>query len=385
VARTRFALAVALGALAASAAGAQEPRAFTLRLKDAAGNPVPFYQELKTEVKQLIKVQGQELPQSQTSTFYYAWSPLKEDAGRWTVRQKIEAVKIKIDISGNPIEFDSTKSDGDPGANPNAGLTDFFKGLVGTEFVVTLGPGYAVEKVEGKDAFIKKLGSTGAQMEALIKKVMTDDALKQMADPTANLLPTGPKKKGDTWEKTSSINLGPVGSYAVRYKFTYVEPDADPATSAYDKLALETVLVYKPPTDAGADGLLFKIKDGSKMESDPAGSKGVVYYDAKRRRIARAEINMKLTGDLVVEIGGTETKVQLTQVQKTTITTRGVSFLAPAGTPEPAEPADAPTPPGTGAPAAGAVAPCAPFAPPCRERRLLGRFLLRPCFPGWHR
>ncbi|MBM3981761.1 MAG: hypothetical protein FJ304_16100 [Planctomycetes bacterium] len=383
--RTRFALAVAVGALAATVAGAQE-RAFTLRFKDAAGQPVPFYQELKTEVKQFIKVQGQELPQSQTSTFYYAWTPLKEDAGRWTVRQKIEAVKMEIDISGNPMNYDSTKPAGDPGANPNTDLTDFFKNLVGSEFVVTLGPGYAVEKVEGKDAFIKKLGSAGAQMEALLKRVMTDDALKQMADPTANLLPAGPKKKGDRWEKASSINLGPVGSYRVLYKFTYVEPDTDPATSAFEKLALETVLVYKPPTDAGADGLLFKIKDGSKMESDPAESKGVVYYDAPRRRIARAEINMKLTGDLVVEIGGTETKVQLTQVQKTTITTRGVSFLAPAGTPEPPEPAEPPaTGPGTGATASGAAGPCAPCAPPCRERRVFGRILLRPCFPGWHR
>ncbi len=37
-----------------------------------------LYQEMTTEVNQHIKVQGQDLPQQQESTFYFQWTPVKE-------------------------------------------------------------------------------------------------------------------------------------------------------------------------------------------------------------------------------------------------------------------------------------------------------------------
>src|SRR5262249_22220266 len=160
------------------------------------------------------------------------WTPVKEEKAtegkeeyvKWTVKQKIEGLKMNIDISGNPINYDSTKTDA-PGAAGNPGLIEFFKNLKDSEFTVTLGKNYKVEKVDGKEAFIAKLGAGSAQMDTLLKKVMTDDALKEMTDPTYKLLPDGPKKKGDKWEKTTKLNLGPIGSYDLTYKFTYLEPD----------------------------------------------------------------------------------------------------------------------------------------------------------------
>jgi hypothetical protein len=194
-----------------------------------------------------------------------------------------------------------------------------------------LGKNYKVEKVDGKEEFIKKLGAGSPQMEALLKKVMTDDALKEMVDPTYKLFPDGPKKKGDKWEKKTNLNLGPIGSYELTYKFTYLEPDK----KDLDKIEVETAISYTAPKETD-DGLLFRIKDGSTLKSDPAGSKGVVYYDPKNQWIAEATINIKLKGDLTVVIGGTDTKVELTQEQKTVIKTAATSFRAPkAPTPPP--------------------------------------------------
>lgn len=381
--RTRSTVAALLGVALAASASAQEPRTFALRFKDRDGKAVPFYQEMTTAVDQRIKVQGQDLPQSQKSTFYYAWTPLKEDAGRWTVKQKIEAVKMKIDIAGNPVTFDSTKPDEPTG---NASLTDFFKGLVGAEFVVTLTPAYRVERIEGKEAFIKKLGSSAPQMDALLKKVMSDEAMKEMCDPTFGLLPDAPRKIGDRWDRKKSINLGPIGSYDVTYRFTFVSPD--PARPGLDKIEVTADLNYVAPKEKPdpKDGVVFRIKPESKMATDPTGSKGVVYYNPARQRIEEASIAIKLKGDLKVEIGGTDTTVELVQEQTTTIKTRGISFLAPPGTVEPPVPADPPASgPGAG-PGPGAtvgVAPaCVPLCcEPPRERRLFARFPLRPCFP----
>jgi hypothetical protein len=346
--RTRFAVAALFGVALAAVAGAQE-RKFELKFKNAKGELVPFYQEMTTEVAQHIKVQGQDLPQRQKSIFWYQWTPLKEEkvkegteeVTKWVLKQKIEGLEMDIDISGNPIKYSSKSTDA-AGAAGNPGLVEFFKNLKDAEFTVTLGKGYKVEKVEGKEAFIAKLGAGSAQMDALLKKVMTDDALKEMTDPTYKLFPDGPKKKGDKWEKKSTLDLGPIGSYELTYKFTFAEPDKEGERKDFDRIEVETVINYTAPK-VNTEGLLFRIKEGSKLTSDPAASKGVVYYDPKNQRIPYAELKIKLKGDLTVVIGGTDTKVELTQEQTTTIKTADTSFYTPA--PKTTTPPPPPPPP----------------------------------------
>ncbi len=328
--RTRFAVAALLGVAVATLAVGQEPKKFELAFaKDKDGKYTPYYQEMTTDVTQVIKVQGQDLTQKQKSTFWYQWTPVKEEKVtenkeefmRWTVKQKIEGLEMNIDISGNPINY-SSKAEA-TGSSGNPGLVEFFKGLKDTEFTATIGKNYKVEKVDGKDEFIKKLGAGSQQMDTLLKKVMTEDALKEMVDPTAKLFPDTAKKVGESWEKKSSLNLGPIGNYELVYKIKYAAVEKEK-----DKLEIETVITYTAPKD-NPDGLLFRIKDGSKLTSDPAGSKGTVLYDPKTKRIDSAEINITLKGDLVVVIGGTDTRVELTQVQKTVIKTQDASYVTP--------------------------------------------------------
>jgi hypothetical protein len=349
VSRTRFAITAVLGVALAAVAGAQD-RKFELRFKNEKGDPVPFYQEMTTEVAQHIKVQGQDLPQRQKSVFYYQWTPMKaetvkegnEEVTKWTVKQKIEGLEMDIDISGNPIKY-SSKNPDTSGAAGNPGLVEFFKNLKDSEFTATINTkNWKVEKVDGKEQFIAKLGAGSAQMDALLKKVMTEDALKEMTDPTFKLFPDAPKKKGDKWEKKSNLNLGPIGSYELIYKFTYAEPDKEGDKKDFDRIEVETVINYTAPKDP--EGLLFRIKEGSKLVSDPAGSKGVVYYDPKNQRIPYAEVNIKLKGDLTVVIGGTDTKVELTQEQKTTIKTGDTSFYTPPAKVTPPGPTPPPPP-----------------------------------------
>ncbi|VTR93539.1 unnamed protein product [Gemmata massiliana] len=332
--RTRFVVAALLGVTIAALVGAQD-RKFELNFgtKDKDGKYTPYYQEVTTEVTQVIKVQGQDLTQKQKSVFWYQWTPVKEDkvkegtedVTKWTVKQKIEGLEMNIDISGNPINYSSKNETQGSAGNP--GLVEFFKSLKDSEFTATLGKNYKVEKVEGKEDFIKKLGAGSAQMDALLKKVMTDDALKEMVDPTAKLFPDGAKKVGDSWEKKTSLNLGPIGSYELTYKLKYAGVDKEK-----DKLEVETVIVYTAPKE-NPEGLLFRIKEGSKLTSDPAKSKGTVLYDPKTKRIESAEINIGLKGDLIVVIGGTDTRVELTQEQKTIIKTQDKSYLEKAAVP----------------------------------------------------
>ena len=341
--RIRLGVATVLCAAMAATVSAQEKSAFALKLeKDKA-----FYQKMATTVSQVIKVQGQDLTQKQDSTFYFKWTPDKQEGDKWVVKQKIEGLVMSIDISGNPITYDSTKKD-QPGSAGNPGLMDFFKNLDGSEFAVTLNTkDWKVEKVDGKDEFVKKLGAGSAQMDSLLKKIMTDDALKQMSDPTYGLIPDQPKAVNDTWEKKQTLNLGPVGSYDVAYKFTYKGKEAG---KALDRVEVVPSLTYKAPAEA-TEGLLFRIKSGT-MESkplDPGQPPSVILYNPATGRIEKATISLKLRGELTVAIGGTDTKVELEQTQTTTIDSSNDPLLpgaAPTTPPAPVTPpAPAPAPP----------------------------------------
>ncbi|HVL13055.1 MAG TPA: DUF6263 family protein [Gemmata sp.] len=288
-----------------------------------------FYQEQETSVQQIIKAQGQDLTQKQSSKFWFEYTPVDNKDGKWTVKQRVEGLAMSIDISGNQINYNSTQPDNPSTGNP--GLTEFFKKLVGAEFTATIDKDFKVEKVDGAKEFIASVAAGSQQMDTLLRRILTDDALKEMCDPTKNIVPDAPKKAGESWTKTSNLSLGPIGSYTVTYKFTYIGPDKD-----LDKIDVETTLKYVAPDgkkDGAGDGLLFRIKSGELnsigADGKPGPGKGTVYYNPKSGRLDSADINIKLKGELTVTIGGTDTKVELEQEQKTTVRT-GETSLMPA-------------------------------------------------------
>ncbi|MFO0825154.1 MAG: DUF6263 family protein [Gemmataceae bacterium] len=282
-----------------------------------------LYQETTTKLTQFVKVQGQDLTQTQNSTFYFEWTPVKQEGDKSYVKQKVEGLKMTIDISGNTISYDSTKGDTPTAGNP--GLTEFFKKLSGAEFTAVIEKGAKVVEVQGKADFIRGLSTGSPQMESLLNKILTDDALKDMCDPTLKLVPEdGPKKVGDTWSRKGTVNLGPIGSYTITYNFKYVGVEKD-----MDKIEVEPKLEYTAPKkdDPGAGGLLFRINGGSLGLEAGKPSKGTILYDPKNQRVASADITIHLKGKLTVAIGGTDTEVELSQEQTTSVKTSDSSLV----------------------------------------------------------
>ena len=304
---------------------AQDKQKFELKLeKDKA-----FYQEVVTDVQQTIKVQGgSDLTQKHSHTFWFQWMPTNFAADKWTVKQKIEGAKMAIDIVGNKIEYDTTNPNAG-GATSNPNLADFFGKLKDTEFVVTLGKGMVVEKVDGKDAFLAKLNSINPNMEAILKKMLSDEALKQMTDPSFGMTPPAEQAASGTWEKKVTINLGPVGIYDVTYKFTYKGKDA--VRKDFDRVEVVPTIVFKAPTE-NADGLLFKIKGGELKTEDPKpdAKPNYILFNAKTGRIEESSVSIKMKGNVNVTIGGTDTTVEIYQEQTTTTKTSEKSYLPTA-------------------------------------------------------
>jgi len=293
---------------AASAAAAGD----TVDLKWKFEKGKTFFQELSTDTKQSMKVMGMDIAQNQKQTFYFSWTPKEEDKDHnWTIKQKIEGIKMDIDIGGNKVAFDSTKD-----AGVNNPLSDFFKALVGSEFTLTVSPDFKVTKIEGREEFLKKLVTANQQMEPMLKQILSDDALKQMADPAFSVVPNKPVKKGESWTKDSKLSMGPIGTYETTYKYTYEGPDEKDKNLA--KIKVETTLKYAPPAEGTATQLPFKIKKADLKSSE---ANGVVLFDVAKGRVASSDLGLKLEGKLSIEIGGMTTDVDLAQTQKTTVKT----------------------------------------------------------------
>ncbi len=278
----------------------------------------PFYQEMTTTTEQNMKVMNSDVNQKQSQTFWFSWTPTGQDKdGNWTLKQKIEGVKMSINIGGNPIEYDSTKDTA--GSNP---LSDFFKNLVGSEFTLTVDKDtLKVKDISGRSEFIKKLAAANPQMEPLLNQILSDQALKEMADPTFAAVPNKEVKKGDaaaTWTRDSKLNMGPIGRYENSYKYTY--DGKDEKQKGLDRIKVDTTLKYIPTEEAQgtANPLPFKIKSANLTSSDAGGT---ILFNEDKGRIESSDLSLTLKGQLSIEIGGTTTTVDLNQKQNTTVKT----------------------------------------------------------------
>jgi hypothetical protein len=277
-----------------------------------------FYQELKTVTNQEMTVmENIKHKQVQDQTFWFSWTPKeKTKEGDLVVVQKILGVNMDIDIAGNKISFRST----DP-QQPKNPMSEFFKALIGTEFELTIGKEkdrFVVKSVKGVDALVERLGKVNNAMVPLLKRILTPETIKQMAEPMLGVVPPGGDPGKGTWSPPpSELDMGPIGKYVTKNKYTSEGLVKDGDRKGDLKIKVSTDLTYSAPTDQGG-GLPFKIVSAQLASKD---SGGTIYWDVAKGRVAAADMNIQLDGTLNIEIANMKTGVTLHQTQSTKLKT----------------------------------------------------------------
>jgi hypothetical protein len=275
----------------------------------------PFYQTLATETSRTLKVSGIEVNQKQKETFILGWTPVKQEDKNWVLKLKIEGVHVDGDFSGSKVVFDSTRDDNPPGA-----LSDCYKALVGAEFTLTVSPEMKVTKIEGgatalKD-FIKKLAAADPQTETLLNQILTEDNLKAMADAAFAAVPDKEVKKGDKWDRTAAMALGPIGTYETKY--TYAADGPSDKDANVEKISVKAEMTYKAPADRPLGPQPFKINSADLKSPEPGT--GVVEFRKDKGRVEKSELKVTLKGKMNIDLNGSA-DVDVTQTQTTTVTT----------------------------------------------------------------
>jgi len=157
-----------------------------------------------------MTVMNQEVTQKQSQTFYISWTSKSERQG-FVVVQKIIGVQAehRHRRQQDQLRFHQRRS-----SEAKQSMTDFFNALKTLELTFTIDPKtLAIKKVEGGEKLIEKLSESTPPMKALLKNILSDEAIKQMAQPTWGAIPTSPKKVGETWNsRTSSSTWAPLAA-----------------------------------------------------------------------------------------------------------------------------------------------------------------------------
>jgi len=278
-----------------------------------------FYQTMTTKAEQTLTVMNNPVKQTQEQTFFFKWTLTEVNAEKKeaTLKQEIIGVKVSIDIGGSKTNYDSTSTDAAT-ANP---LSDFFKALQGSEFTLVLdttpGAPVKIKEIKGAKEFVEKLSKTNPQLKPLLEQILSEKALREMAEPTFAAIPGKEVTKGDKTREplVTKLNLGPIGSYETTFNYTYGGPTTD---KKFEQINVATDIKYTPPDEKtpGA-GLPFKIKEA---KLDPSDATGQIVFDTGKGRIVSSKTGVKIKGKLKIDIGGQLTDVDVEQNQTTTIT-----------------------------------------------------------------
>jgi hypothetical protein len=265
-----------------------------------------FLQEMTTITEQNMKVMGNDVRQVQEQTFVFRWTPLRHHPdGSWTFRQKIEKVKLNIDIGGNRITFDSTEP---AGAGP---LADFFRTLVGLEYQIRIGPDLKIRETRGRAESLAKVLKSHAPMKAVGEQILYNAAADAVVEALFLGTPSPALRPGDSWEQTGKLDLGPVGTLVTQYRFTH-----EGLEGFRDKVKIGGKVTVDPPSKAAAAKVPFRVRQGELTTKEAAGT---LLFDRQRGRLDRLELRLAFEGRFTMDIGGQETMVDVAQTQRTTI------------------------------------------------------------------
>lgn len=303
-----------------------EFKAFGVKDKDGKQEkvPDPFYQKLVTSTIQEMKVEKQGQPamkQVQTQTFIIKWTPKKIEGGNYVVDQKIEFVDMNIAIGSTTIAYNSDTKD-----QPKNPMTEFFDSLMNVTLTLHIDEKtMKVSKIEGSGKFVEKLGESHPQMKNLLKSILGEDALKKMSEQTWAAIPLGKTiKKGEKWSTQSDLDLGAVGLYKNNYEYVY-----DGVFEKLGKISVTPSMAYVSPKSKSGkadESLPFDIKGDTILSSkkDEKKTTGTIYFDFDKGRIAKSNMKMRVEGLVIIGIGGTDTRVELTQDQESDLETGDV-------------------------------------------------------------
>ena len=146
-----------------------------------------------------------------------------------------------------------------------------------------------VTKVEGREDFLKKLTTANPQMKPLLDQILSEDALKQMADADLRRPAQQGSRQGRHLGRDQHPRHGADRQVRQHLHLHLRRPEPggkDDAEKKWDKISVDDEAeVHAAGRHRPVGGLPFKIKSADLTSKD---AKGNIFYDADKGRIVRS-------------------------------------------------------------------------------------------------
>jgi hypothetical protein len=232
-------------------------------------------QDMDMKMNMELSVPGQPAPMKQDMTMgeKYGLTVLKEtpDSGH-EVEMEFLSARMSVAMGGKTmLDYDSDKKPGGDKANPVAGeVAAAFQKIIGAKINYFLDASNEVERIEGVDALLNRLG-TGDQAGAAtsIKSMFSEGYFKQVM--SANrFIPPKPVQPGDTWPIKMDIAMGDLGTMMMDYDFTFQSWEMHGKRNCA-RIEFQGTINSTPGTNANPAGMSTSILEGN--------SSGVSWFD----------------------------------------------------------------------------------------------------------
>ena len=189
-----------------------------------------------------------------------------------------------------------------------AAYSETYKKMAGAIFKVSLDAKMQITRFEGYDALVAAVAGGIPQKAAIFRNLVSERTIKRTIDQTFSIVPDGAVKVRDTWQRPTSLSLGPLGQLEVDRTFTYAGKGRLGGTS-YDKLLLTAQVRYQLPNAKGQTLVITKA-DVKIHDFD-----GTVYFDTTRGRLMQADQKTRLTGSFMIKTPGGQAPLTLVRVR----------------------------------------------------------------------
>jgi hypothetical protein len=286
--RGAFGVALVLASLTLPAA-AQAPLQWKWKVGDT------FFIDVKNHYDENLKVNGMDLKESQDADMVLGMKLVKVGAKN----------DLVFEMTLEKVEF------------KKAGREDpAMKKMEGGTVELTLDAGMSVTGMKGVDKLIDKIAGGEAIPPAMRKfaESSIEGLLRYLVAEAIVALPAKPAQKGDRWEHKAELNIGPLGTIAIRKALVY-DGKATLDGKSLDKIAMTGKMTYTIPKEAG--GLPFQVKKADIKKED---YKGTLWFDPAVGRVVRTEIHVKT--DMTMSMTANGQDIEADSQRDQTITLR---------------------------------------------------------------
>ncbi len=185
----------------------------TLRLNLQKGSVYEMNMNMSMKMDQEMMGQQIKMDQKMNMQLVYKVADILPSKN-YVIEYSVGQIKMDISTNGQQMSFDSQT-----GGNP---IFDKLKSIIGSVIKMEVTPLGKVEKVEGLDAFIQKIGDDKT-MAQLVPMFSSDEGVKSFMNQTFGYIPENALDKGSKWSCTSQLTTPMNLDLTVNYELASIE------------------------------------------------------------------------------------------------------------------------------------------------------------------